>query len=561
MQPTLTCALRIGAETVTLLESVTVTLLETGSFLVCLCVYVQVSFLPAGKLTVKCIKAKDLTPPVNKMVDGSSAVRMDPYVSLIMDGQAARVVKRSTTDKDGGSDPVWDCDLEFDVVDQYLIDVEVYDQDISGTDILLGITQISLLPVFKAGASNIWLTLRLRRDGVGVKETGDVNFGLTFSGPPNIAYPQYRQDIDSFDDSLRTFNLEKMIDASAEGKGTGADAKSGSAVPSAIGAAEKLVSDMITVANDNGPSAEFSEDEIVAAFRFIDLDHNNFVGAAEIRHILVCMGELITDEEIDMMISMVDLDGDGQVSFHEFRTLVLHPNPGEMDLHRDVLLEKEKLKSEEKVLTAGKAKGKEIDAMTYQRQKEMNLRDSKKKMLTAFVIDNDLDFNSVLRMAAALGELPKERKVNGLSNFETFCKLARVEPIGEYLKLFGLFDPEEQGYIDFKEFLLSLMNFVPVEREDRVTLSFKLYDEQKTGFISQKEVIEILKGNHMLGMATVQRKAQTIMKQAAANEAGAITLQEFIVVTKKFPNIMLPTFHKTGVNTEAAGNGEALVIA
>ena len=43
------------------------------------------------------------------------------------------------------------------------------------------------------------------------------------------------------------------------------------------------------------------------------LDHNNFVGAAEIRHILVCMGEMITDEEIDMMISMVDMDGDGQV--------------------------------------------------------------------------------------------------------------------------------------------------------------------------------------------------------------------------------------------------------
>lgn len=47
---------------------------------------------------------------------------------------------------------------------------------------------------------------------------------------------------------------------------------------------------------------EFTDAEITAAFRFIDLDHNNFVGAAEIRHILVCMGEMITDEEIDMMI-------------------------------------------------------------------------------------------------------------------------------------------------------------------------------------------------------------------------------------------------------------------
>jgi hypothetical protein len=38
-----------------------------------------------------------------------------------------------------------------------------------------------------------------------------------------------------------------------------------------------------------------------------------FVGAAELRHVLICMGELITDEEVDEMIRMVDVDGDGQV--------------------------------------------------------------------------------------------------------------------------------------------------------------------------------------------------------------------------------------------------------
>ena len=50
-----------------------------------------------------------------------------------------------------------------------------------------------------------------------------------------------------------------------------------------------------------------------AAFRFIDLNKNMFIGASEIRHVLICMGELITDEEVDEMISMVDSDGDGQV--------------------------------------------------------------------------------------------------------------------------------------------------------------------------------------------------------------------------------------------------------
>jgi Ca2+-binding EF-hand superfamily protein len=42
-----------------------------------------------------------------------------------------------------------------------------------------------------------------------------------------------------------------------------------------------------TPAMDDHP-AEFSEAEIIAAFKFIDLDHNNYVGAKEIRHILVC---------------------------------------------------------------------------------------------------------------------------------------------------------------------------------------------------------------------------------------------------------------------------------
>ena len=44
------------------------------------------------------------------------------------------------------------------------------------------------------------------------------------------------------------------------------------------------------------------------------------------------MGELITDEEVDEMIRMVDTDGDGQVSFAEFFLLVVHPDPGAPDL-------------------------------------------------------------------------------------------------------------------------------------------------------------------------------------------------------------------------------------
>ncbi|GMH58246.1 hypothetical protein TL16_g02566, partial [Triparma laevis f. inornata] len=66
----------------------------------------------------------------------------------------------------------------------------------------------------------------------------------------------------------------------------------------------------------------FNDEEIRAAFEFIDLDNNDYVGAAEIRHVLICMGELVTDEEVDMMITMVDSDGDGQVGYGEFYMMV-----------------------------------------------------------------------------------------------------------------------------------------------------------------------------------------------------------------------------------------------
>ncbi len=55
------------------------------------------------------------------------------------------------------------------------------------------------------------------------------------------------------------------------------------------------------------------------------MDNNNFVGAAEIKHILGLVGEKATDDEVDEMIRMCDADGDGQVTFDEFYKLMSNP--------------------------------------------------------------------------------------------------------------------------------------------------------------------------------------------------------------------------------------------
>ena len=44
--------------------------------------------------------------------------------------------------------------------------------------------------------------------------------------------------------------------------------------------------------------------------------------AAELRHVMTNLGEKLTDEEVDEMIREADIDGDGQVNYEEFVTMM-----------------------------------------------------------------------------------------------------------------------------------------------------------------------------------------------------------------------------------------------
>ncbi|KAJ0987294.1 hypothetical protein J5N97_005650 [Dioscorea zingiberensis] len=66
-----------------------------------------------------------------------------------------------------------------------------------------------------------------------------------------------------------------------------------------------------------------SEEELREAFKFIDKDQNGFISAAELRQVMINLGEKVTDEEVDEMMRMADIDGDGQVNYEEFVKLML----------------------------------------------------------------------------------------------------------------------------------------------------------------------------------------------------------------------------------------------
>ncbi|KAF0889338.1 hypothetical protein E2562_023641 [Oryza meyeriana var. granulata] len=66
-----------------------------------------------------------------------------------------------------------------------------------------------------------------------------------------------------------------------------------------------------------------ADEELREAFKVFDKDKDGLISAAELRHVMISLGEKLTDEEVEQMIREADLDGDGQVNFDEFVRMMM----------------------------------------------------------------------------------------------------------------------------------------------------------------------------------------------------------------------------------------------
>ena len=73
----------------------------------------------------------------------------------------------------------------------------------------------------------------------------------------------------------------------------------------------------------NDPAA--MDDDIQLAFRAFDLAGNGQIDRSELKQVLEKLGESLTDEEIADMIAEADTNGDGVISYEEFRAMMKAP--------------------------------------------------------------------------------------------------------------------------------------------------------------------------------------------------------------------------------------------
>jgi len=443
--------------------------------------------------------------------------------------QCKKTKIRTKTDSDGGTEPQWDEILEIPIVDQYNLMVECWDADALGKDDLIGKTEVSLLPIFKHGLVDNWIPIHAKSKWGGNEAAGELHLIFEFAGPPGVAYPQHQPTMDSFDDSQRK-NKSGVERAEKEKKDR----------EDAAEAARKAAEDVGGIPQGaRERSDEFSDEEILNAFRFIDLDKNMHIGAAEIRHVLICMGELITDEEVDEMIAMVDSDGDGQVSYQEFYLLVTDPDPSRPDFNVKQGVSAADAVVEGVAPPAGVYAGPPgtVPSSSGDKQKQMQSKQQKKALLDKFAKENHFRIDTIERVWQKFHTMDDG---SGQIDFDQFCSLLEVEATGEYKQLFQLFDGDGSGDVDIKEFMLGMLNFTHTDKEKRVHFMFKIFDTDHNGFLTEDELINILAASHMTTEQAVLKKAKTIMKQADKDGNNKISLEEFEVISKKFPNILFP---------------------
>ncbi|CAN0047180.1 unnamed protein product, partial [Phaeothamnion confervicola] len=246
-----------------------------------------------GHLMVKCVKGNDLKA-------GSGMLgKADPFCRLTVGAQEFSTQPH----RGGGKAPVWSEEHAFDIADEKEMSIEVMDKQSVGQDKFMGAARVSIMDWIATGSFKGDVEIKDN----GGKPVGTITLVVRFERPgnrPGTAGPGL---------SVVPAPVAPQV---MGGGGFMAGAAPAGAPP------QQAVRD---------PNGKFTDDEIWEAFVAFDLDKNSFVGAAEIRHVLVNIGEQVTDEEVDEMIRMVDHDGDGQVSFEEFYGMVTggaKPPPG-----------------------------------------------------------------------------------------------------------------------------------------------------------------------------------------------------------------------------------------
>jgi Ca2+-binding EF-hand superfamily protein len=253
----------------------------------------------------------------------------------------------------------------------------------------------------------------------------------------------------------------------------------------------------------------FTDEDIRQAFNNFDLDKNGYIGAHELRHLLVFMGEHVTDEEVDGMIAMLDMNGDGQVSLKEFKAMAESDDPS-------------------KDLLGGEIASRVGDvSVVSQRRHEQ----ADRKVFSRCIRTCNIDQRSLMRMWDILRQ--RSYSLSKQVSNESFGTTSESREIYNLIRNGGT-------HIDGRELIMSLCSFVDFASKEKCKLAFDMYDDDRSGFLSIDDIESMMASTHLMPRDFIKKRANTLMRCADTDQSGGITIDELIAAAEKFPKLLFP---------------------
>ncbi|KAL1790076.1 lysophosphatidylcholine acyltransferase 2B-like [Sigmodon hispidus] len=117
----------------------------------------------------------------------------------------------------------------------------------------------------------------------------------------------------------------------------------------------------------------------------------------------------------------------------------------------------------------------------------------------------------------------------GIEEFSSYLKLPISEPLRQ---LFSLFDRNHDGTIDFREYVIGLTVLCnPANTEKILKMSFKLFDLDEDGYITEQELTTMLRA--ALGVSDLD--VSTLFQQIAGKDSTQVSYRSFRKFALKHP--------------------------
>ena len=66
-----------------------------------------------------------------------------------------------------------------------------------------------------------------------------------------------------------------------------------------------------------------TEEEVINAFRVFDKEGKGLISSSELKHIMMTIGDKMSEEEADEMVNEADIDEDGMINYEEFVRMMM----------------------------------------------------------------------------------------------------------------------------------------------------------------------------------------------------------------------------------------------